>query len=44
MVAAKTCTFRQGCDVVELTNTIDILTKISNKCAHDKVLILNSTQ
>lgn len=33
----------QGSSVVELTNTLDELTKIGNKCAHNNVLLFGST-
>jgi hypothetical protein len=35
---------RQGSGVVELTNTIDVLTEIGNKCAHNIVLLFGSIQ
>lgn len=44
MVAVKNVPLGQRCGVVELTNTIDVLTEIGNKCAHSKVLLFDSTQ
>lgn len=44
MVTTKSQLTHQGLGVVKLTKTIDVLTEIGNKCAHDKVLLFGSIQ
>jgi hypothetical protein len=44
VVTIKSPTTHQGLGVVKLTKAIDVLTEISNKCAHNTVLLFGSTQ
>jgi hypothetical protein len=44
MVTIKSTTIHQGSSVVKLTKTIDVLTEIGNKCAHNTVLLFGSIQ